>query len=70
MFADDPVRAESLSLSFESILFDYSKQRVTNDTLDLLVRLAEAADVPEKIQRMFAGSASISPRTARSCTWH
>jgi glucose-6-phosphate isomerase len=55
MFADDPVRAESLSLSFESILFDYSKQRVTNDTLDLLVRLAEAADVPEKIQRMFAG---------------
>ena len=55
MFADDPVRAESLSLSFENILFDFSKQRITNDTLDLLVRLAEVAGVPEKIQHMFSG---------------
>ena len=55
MFAENPVRAESLSLSFENILFDFSKQRVTKDTLDLLVRMAEAADVPAKIQRMFAG---------------
>ena len=55
MFADDPVRAESLSLSFENILFDFSKQRITNDTLDLLVRLAEATGVSEKIQHMFSG---------------
>ncbi|MDR0578173.1 MAG: glucose-6-phosphate isomerase [Candidatus Accumulibacter sp.] len=55
LFRDDPDRAASLSLSFEDILFDFSKQRLTQGTLDLLVGLAEAASVPEAIRRMFDG---------------
>jgi glucose-6-phosphate isomerase len=55
LFADDPGRASSLSLSFEDILYDFSKQRLDRETLELLVRLAEASAVPELIRRMFDG---------------
>ena len=55
LFAEDSGRAASLSLSFEDVLFDFSKQRLTLDTLDLLARLAEAAFVEERIRRMFDG---------------
>ncbi len=55
LFADDPDRAAALSLSFEDILFDFSKQRLTRETLGLLVQLAEASFLPEWIQRMFDG---------------
>jgi glucose-6-phosphate isomerase len=55
LFADDPDRAAALSLSFEDILFDFSKQRLNRETLGLLVQLAEASFLPEWIQRMFDG---------------
>jgi glucose-6-phosphate isomerase len=55
LFAGDPGRAASLGLSFEDILFDFSKQRLTRDTLGLLASLAEAACVQERIRRMFDG---------------
>lgn len=55
LFADDPERAAALSLSFEDILFDFSKQRLNRETLGLLVQLAEASFLPEWIQRMFDG---------------
>jgi glucose-6-phosphate isomerase len=55
LFAEDPRRAASLSLSFDDILFDFSKQRMTAETLELLARLAEAAGVEERIRRMFDG---------------
>ena len=55
LFASDPQRVESLSLTFDDILYDFSKQRLTTETLALLVRLAEEAFVPEWISRMFAG---------------
>jgi glucose-6-phosphate isomerase len=55
LFAEDPDRAASLSLPFEDILYDFSKQRLTRKTLDLLVELAEASSVPEGIRRMFDG---------------
>ena len=54
-FASDARRAEKLSLTFDDILFDFSKQRVTPETLALLVNLAEEAFLPEWIGRMFAG---------------
>ena len=55
LFAEDPDRAASLSLPFEDLLFDFSKQRLTRKTLALLVELAEASSVQEGIRRMFAG---------------
>ncbi len=54
-FAGDPERAGSLSLSFDDILYDFSKQRLTRETLGLLVKLAGEAFLPEWIERMFAG---------------
>ena len=54
-FARDPQRAGALSLSFEDILYDFSKQRLTPETIGLLVALASEAFVPEWIERMFGG---------------
>ena len=55
LFDRDPQRAESLSLSFDGILYDFSKQRLTSATLGLLADLARQAQVPAWIERMFAG---------------
>jgi glucose-6-phosphate isomerase len=55
MFAEDPRRLESLSLSLDGIYFDYSKQRVLPQTIPLLCDLARAAKLDEWTQRMFAG---------------
>ena len=55
LFGSDPQRVESLSLSFDSILYDFSKQRLTSATLGLLVDLARQAQLPASIERMFAG---------------
>ena len=55
LFASDPQRAARLSLSFDDILFDFSKQRLTQETLGLLIRLAGEAFLPEWVERMFGG---------------
>ena len=55
LFADDPGRAERLSAEAEGIFLDYSKNRVTDETLDLLVALAEESGVAEHRDKMFAG---------------
>jgi glucose-6-phosphate isomerase len=55
MFASDPQRVESLSLSFDGILYDFSKQRLSTETLELLVALARQAQLTEWTERMFAG---------------
>src|SRR5664279_4886724 len=55
LFAGDARRAQSLSLSFDDILFDFSKQRLTSETLGLLVALAREARLAESVERMFAG---------------
>jgi len=55
LFAADPKRVESLTLSFDGMFYDFSKQRVTSETMDLLVSLAKEALVPEWTERMFAG---------------
>jgi len=54
-FAADAERHTKLSLRFNDILFDYSKNRITTDTLPLLVKLAEQAKLTEKTQAMFSG---------------
>jgi glucose-6-phosphate isomerase len=55
LFADDPDRFANFSLSFEDILFDYSKNRITNKTISLLIDLANECRVPEAIEAMFNG---------------
>ncbi|MDK2848087.1 MAG: glucose-6-phosphate isomerase [Desulfuromonadales bacterium] len=55
LFSQDPQRFERLSLSFEDLLFDYSKNRITDHTLRLLCALAGQCGLEDKIGRMFAG---------------
>jgi glucose-6-phosphate isomerase len=55
LFAADPERGESLSLEAEGIFLDYSKNRITGETLRLLFELAEERGVAERRDAMFAG---------------
>ncbi|MDX9862147.1 MAG: glucose-6-phosphate isomerase [Rhodospirillales bacterium] len=55
LFAADPQRFDNFSLSLGDLLLDYSKNRVTGETLRRLVDLARAADVEGWRDRMFAG---------------
>ena len=55
LFAQDPRRFERFSLRFEDILLDYSKNRVTDETMRLLFDLAEQAQLREWTARMFGG---------------
>ncbi|HVU04189.1 MAG TPA: glucose-6-phosphate isomerase [Polyangiaceae bacterium] len=55
LFAAEPDRASRLSVELADLLFDYSKHRVTDETLALLVALAEERGVPSAIEAMFSG---------------
>ena len=55
LFADDPKRFERFSLEVDDVLVDYSKNRVTDETMRLLFDLARQARVFEWRDRMFAG---------------
>jgi glucose-6-phosphate isomerase len=55
LFAEDPARGERLALEAAGLYLDYSKNRVTEETLRLLVALAEAAGLDARIQAMFSG---------------
>ena len=55
LFKSDPERFKKMSLSLGGILVDYSKNIATEQTMKLLVGLAETAKVKEEAQRMFSG---------------
>ena len=55
LFQEDPQRFARFSLRLDDLIFDYSKHRVTQETLRLLVRYAEQARVVEFADRMFRG---------------
>ncbi len=55
LFADDAARGARMTLEAAGLFLDYSKNRVVDDTLRLLVALAEARGLPKAIARMFAG---------------
>ncbi|HEY6592091.1 MAG TPA: glucose-6-phosphate isomerase, partial [Actinomycetota bacterium] len=55
LFAADPSRGETMTCEAGDLYLDYSKQRVTGETLGLLVALAERAGLRERIDAMFAG---------------
>jgi glucose-6-phosphate isomerase len=55
LFAEDPKRAESMTAEAVGLFFDYSKNRITGETLRLLVQLAEESHLKERIDAMFQG---------------
>jgi glucose-6-phosphate isomerase len=55
LFADDPGRGERLAAEAVGIYLDYSKNRITDETIALLVELAERAGLRQRIEAMFAG---------------
>ncbi len=55
MFEDDPGRFEKFTLRFESTLLDFSKNRITEETMKLLRQLAADTQVKEATEAMFGG---------------
>jgi len=55
LFADDPRRGERLAAEGAGIYLDYSKNRITGETIRLLVNLAEECGLRENIEAMFHG---------------
>jgi glucose-6-phosphate isomerase len=55
LFASDPGRGERLTLEAAGIFLDYSKNRITDETLRLLAKLAEESGLRERIDAMFRG---------------
>ena len=55
LFADDPGRAERFCAEGAGLFLDYSKNRITDETLRLLLRLAEERGVAKRRDAMFAG---------------
>lgn len=55
LFADDPARGQRLTAEAAGLFLDYSKNRVTDETIALLLRLAEKAGLRAKIDAMFSG---------------
>jgi glucose-6-phosphate isomerase len=65
LFAADPERAERMSAAAAGIHLDYSKNRITSETLQLLLRLGEEAGLRERIEAMFSGErVNVSERRA------
>jgi glucose-6-phosphate isomerase len=55
LFADDPTRGERLTTQGAGVHLDYSKNRITDQTLKLLVQLAEESSLQTRIDAMFRG---------------
>ncbi|MEC4748001.1 glucose-6-phosphate isomerase [Methylomicrobium sp. Wu6] len=55
LFADDPLRGERFVIDAAGIYLDYSKNRVTEETMGLLINLAEECGLRERITAMFTG---------------
>jgi glucose-6-phosphate isomerase len=55
LFAEDPSRGDTMVVEAADLTLDYSKNRITARTIDLLLALARAASLRERIDAMFAG---------------
>ncbi len=55
MFQKDPQRAEKYSINLDTMMFDYSKNRINDRTMKYLLALAKERKLDEKINEMFAG---------------
>lgn len=54
-FAEEPKRANQMTIQWEDFYVDYSKNRINSDTLQLLVKLAEEVDLKDAISKYFSG---------------
>ena len=55
MFVEDPARGERYTVETDGIFLDYSKNRVTDETLKLLMQLADESGLKPHIEAMFTG---------------
>ncbi len=55
LFAQDPGRSARFAVEAEGLYFDYSKHRITDETMPLLLELARQSGLRERIDAMFAG---------------
>src|SRR3979411_1085226 len=55
LFAEEAARGEKLTVEADGILLDYSKNRLTSETVELLIALARRAGLEERIAAMFRG---------------
>ncbi len=55
LFASDPTRGERLAQEALGLYFDYSKNRLTDETLQLLLKLADESGLRDRIDAMFRG---------------
>ena len=55
LFSSDEKRAENFSIQFDDLLVDFSKNRITQETIDLLVDLANEVDLKDAINKQFSG---------------
>ena len=55
LFAEDPSRGERLTAEGVGLYLDYSKNRVTDETMSLLIQLAEESGLAEHTEKMFTG---------------
>src|SRR3989339_787494 len=55
LFAADTQRFDKFSIIFNDILFDFSKHRMTEETMRLLVKLAQEMDIKSWTEKMFSG---------------
>src|SRR5438445_2388929 len=55
LFKEDPKRGERMTVEAVGLYLDYSKNRITDETLELLLRLAQEAGLQSRIDSMFRG---------------
>src|SRR5210317_341598 len=55
MFNEDKGRFEKYSLHLNNILYDFSKNRINDETIKLLLNLAKEANLPDWVEDMFQG---------------
>src|ERR687886_2995775 len=55
LFAEDPARGDRFAFEAVGLYFDYSKHRITSETLSLLLRLAHECGLRERTEAMFRG---------------
>lgn len=69
LFAEDPGRAQRFSVEGAGLFLDYSKNRITDETMRLLLQLAEERGVAKRRDAMFAARRSTPRNAAPCCMW-